>query len=101
MEREKLCGYGHWKECFCGMQKLTSITVKSKQVKTIGKNAFKGCKKLKKITLKTTKLTKKSVGKNAFKGTHKKLVIKVPKKYVKKYKTYFKNKGNKKVRVVR
>ena len=89
------------KNAFAGCKKLTSITVKSKQVKTIGKNAFKGCKKLKKITLKTTKLTKKSVGKNAFKGTHKKLVIKVPKKYVKKYKTYFKNKGNKKVRVVR
>ena len=42
---------------------------------------------------------KKSVGKNALKGTNKKLVIKVPKKNVKKYKIYFKNKGNKSVKV--
>lgn len=51
------------------------------------------------IILKSTKLTKKSVGKNALKGTNKKLTIKVPKKKVKKYKTYFKNKGNKTVKV--
>ena len=71
----------------------------TKVLKTIGKNAFKGCKNLKTITLKTTKLTKKSIGKNALKGTNKKLTIKVPKSKVKKYKTYFKNKGNKTVKV--
>jgi len=84
---------------FEGCTSLKSVTVKSEKLKTIGKNAFKSCKKLQSMNLKTTKLTKKSVGKDAFKGTHKKLTIKVPKKYVKKYKSYFKNKGNKKVKV--
>ena len=38
---------------------------------------------------------------NAFKGTHKKLVIKVPKKMLKKYKKFLKKKGNKNVKVVK
>ncbi|MBQ9983817.1 MAG: leucine-rich repeat domain-containing protein [Lachnospiraceae bacterium] len=84
---------------FEGCTALKSVTVKSKKLKTIGKKAFKGCKNLKTISLKTTKLTKKSVGSNALKGTNKKLTIKVPEKSVKKYKTYFKNKGNKTVNV--
>lgn len=78
---------------------LKAVTIKSKTLKTIGKKAFKGCKNLKTITIKSTKLTKKSAGSNALKGTNKKLTIKVSKKYVKKYKTYFKNKGNKTVKV--
>jgi len=76
---------------------LKNVTVKSKKLKIIEKYAFKNCKKLIRITLKTTKVTKKSIGKNALKGTNKKLVIKVPKNKVKKYKIYFKNKGNKTV----
>ncbi len=86
---------------FEGCTSLKAVTVKSKKLKAIGKNAFKGCKKLQTMNLKTTKLTKKSIGTNAFKSTHKKLTIKVPKKYVKKYKNYFRNKGNKKVKVTK
>ena len=87
------------KNAFKNCTKLKTVEVKSTVLNKIGANAFSGDKKLTKITLKTTKLTKKSVGKNALKGTNKKLVIKVPKKQVSKYKTYFKNKGNKTVKV--
>lgn len=87
------------KNAFKGCTKLKTVEVKSTTLNKIGANAFDSCKKLTKITLKTTKLTKKSIGKNALKGTHKKLVIKAPKKMVKKYKGYFKSKGNKKVSV--
>lgn len=71
--------------------------MKSAKLKTIGKNAFSGCKKLGTITLKTTKL--KSVGKNALKSTKAKLTVKAPKSKVKAYQKLFKNKGSKTVRV--
>lgn len=70
-----------------GMKKLTKVTVGA-NIKTIGKNAFKNCKKLKTITIKSSKLN--SVGKNAIKGINKKAVIKCPAKQVKKYKKLFK-----------
>ena len=65
----------------------------------IGKNAFSGDGNLKTITIKSAKL--KTVGKNALKGTKKNLKIKVPKKQLKSYKTKFKNKGNKTIKVVK
>lgn len=85
---------------FKGNKKITSVVIK-KNVKTIGKNAFANCTKLKKVTINSTKLTTinakafygcknlksitikskvlKKVGKNAFKGISAKAVIKVPK----------------------
>lgn len=86
-------------KAFYGCKNLKSVNVKSKVLKTIGKNAFRGCKNLKQITIKSTKLTKKSVGNNAFKGTSRKLTIKVPSKKLSVYKRYFRNAGNKKVKV--
>ena len=74
------------KACY-GMKKLTKVSVGS-NVKTIGKNAFKNCKKLKNINIKSKKLN--SVGKNALKGINKKAVIKCPAKQVTKYKKLFK-----------
>ena len=71
-------------------KKLTKVTIGA-NVTTIGKKAFAGCKNLKKITVKSRKLTK--VGKKAFKGINKKAVIKVPKKCRKAYTKLFKNKG--------
>ena len=68
------------KNAFSGCIKLKSVNCKSKVLSKIGANAFSGDKSLKKITFRTTKLKKKGVGKNAFKGTAKKLTIKVPKK---------------------
>lgn len=83
-----------------GCSKLQKVTI-SKNITSIGKNAFRGCKNLKTIVIKSTKLTSSSIGSNAFKGTHKKLVIKVPKKMLKKYKKFLKKKGNKNVKVVK
>lgn len=77
---------------FANNKKLTSVTLGS-NVERIGKKAFYGCKKLKKITIKTTLLNKKSVGAKAFKGIHAKATIKVPKKLRTSYKKLLKTKG--------
>ncbi len=76
---------------FKNNKKVEKITV-GKNIKTIGKDAFKNCKNLKTIVIKSTSLTK--IGKDALKGTVKKLVIKVPAKKVSAYKKLFKKKGN-------
>lgn len=75
---------------FKGCKKLRSVTI-GKNVKTIGSKAFYGCKSLKTINCKSMKL--KKVGKNAFKGIHKKAKIKAPKSKLKAYKKLFKGKG--------
>ncbi len=82
-------GANAFKKC----TKLKKITI-GKNIVTIGKNAFSGCKSLKKIAVKTAKL--KKVGKSALKGIHKKAVVKVPKKNLKKYRKLWKKKGQKK-----
>lgn len=82
----------------CTSKKVKSVTILNKvkigkktyTVTSIAKNAFKGCKKLKKVTIKATKL--KSIRKNAFKGIYKKATFKVPKKQLKKYKKLIKKK---------
>lgn len=83
---------------FQNNKKLKSVTIGS-NVKSIEEEAFNGCKNLKKITVKSQKLT--SVGKNALKGVHKKAVIKVPKSRYTKYKNLFKNKGQKKTVIIK
>lgn len=102
---------------FKGNKKITSVSI-GKNVQTIGKNAFAGCVKLKKVTAKSTKLkqigskaffkckalksitikskTLKSVGKNAFKGINKKAVIKVPSAKLKAYRKTLAKKGQSK-----
>jgi len=65
-------------------KKLKKLKV-GKNVKKIGKNAFRGCKKLRWIVIKTKKLTFKNVGKNAFKGLHRLVRIYVPKSKLKLY----------------
>lgn len=84
---------------FKGNKKVTSVVI-GKNVKTIRSNAFRGCKSLKKVTVKSTKLSQigkyafsgcgklknivfkskalRKVGKRAFWGIHKKAVIRVP-----------------------
>ena len=64
-----------------------------KYVESIGKNAFRGCAKLKQITIKTDKLTKKSVGENAFKGIADHATVKCPKKMLKTYKKILRSAG--------
>ncbi len=61
------------------------------KVTAISKNAFKGCSKLKTITVKSNNIT--SVGKDAFKGIHKNATIKVNKSKLSAYTKLFKNKG--------
>lgn len=67
---------------------LTTAAI-GKNVKTIGKYAFASNPKLKKITIKTTKLTSKNVGKYAFSHL-KNTTIKVPSSKYKAYQTMFK-----------
>ena len=73
-------------KAFNNSKNLQAVTI-GKNVKKIGKEAFLGCKKLKKITIKSTVL--KSVGTNTIKGINKKAVIKCPKKQLKKYQKLF------------
>lgn len=75
------------KNAFKGNKKLTKVTI-GKYVTTIGDNAFCNCSKLKKITFKGTSV--KKIGKNAFKGVPKKAVAKVQKKVKSRYKKLLK-----------
>ncbi len=68
--------------------KLKKLTI-GKNVTSIGKQAFYGCKNLKSITVKTTKLSKKKVGRQVFKGISKQAVVKMPKKKFGPYKVVF------------
>ncbi len=79
-------------KAFANNKKLTKVVIPA-SVRSIGKQAFSGCKNLKSITIKTTYLTKKSVGAKAFKGIHAKATIKVPKKQKKAYQKFLKTKG--------
>ena len=68
---------------FKNNKKIKSIVI-PKTVKKIDKNAFNGCRNLKKIVFKSSNLTKKGVAKGAFKNISKKAVIYVPKLTTKK-----------------
>ena len=70
------------------------IDGKKYDVTQIGKRAFAGCKKLRKVVIKTKKLNK--VGASCFKGIYKKAVIRVPKVKYKEYVKLLKRKGQKK-----
>ena len=71
---------------------ITKVII-GKNVKKIGNRVFSGCKKLKKVTIKTTKLTESTVGRNAFSGISSRVVVKVPESKVKAYRKLFKKKG--------
>ncbi|MDD4369758.1 MAG: leucine-rich repeat protein, partial [Anaerostipes sp.] len=68
--------------------KLKKVTI-GNNVTSIGKSAFYNCKKLSKLTIKSTKL--KSVGSKAIKNIKKNAKIDVPGKKVSKYKKLFKS----------
>lgn len=74
---------GVGKKAFYNNKKLRSVTL-GKNITQIGDKAFYGCKFLKKIKIRSTKLSK--VGKKAFGKIAKKAQIKVPKKKYDKYK---------------
>ena len=79
-------------KAFANNKKLKKVVIPA-NVRSIGKQAFSGCKNLKSIIIKTPYLTKKTVGAKAFKGIHKKAIIKVPKKQKKAYQQLLKSKG--------
>ena len=63
-------------------KKVQTLTI-GKNINSIGKNAFKGCKILKNIVVKSKKL--KKIGKNAFQNVKKAVYVKVPKGKAKSY----------------
>ena len=76
----------------CKITDTVKIGGKTFKVTAIGDNAFKGYKKLKTITIESKNI--ESVGKDAVKNIYKKATIKVPKNKVKEYKKLFnKNTG--------
>ena len=77
---------------FLNQKKLKKITI-GRNIKTIGKKAFYGCRNLKKVSVLTTKLKKKTVGKKAFAKIHKKAVVTVPKKRKFAYQNLLKARG--------
>lgn len=77
-------------KAFFKCKKLKKAVI-GKNIQSIGSRAFYQCKKLKKITIKSKVL--KKVGKQAVKGIHKKALIKVPKKMKKSYQKLFKKKS--------
>lgn len=79
-------------QAFKGCKKLKSVTI-GKNITKIGKKAFNGCSKLKSITIKSNKLKNNSIGAKAFKGIHGKAVIKVPKMQKKTYQKWLRKKG--------
>lgn len=72
-----------------------------KNIQTIGKQSFYGCKNLKYLAIKTKKLTKVKVGKEAFRKINAKAVIKVPKKKLDFYTKILKSKGLSRKAVIR
>ncbi len=75
-----------------GNKKLSKVTL-GKNITRIGNSAFEGCGKLKKITVNSKVL--KNVGKNALKGVHSNCKIKVPKQKLSLYTRLFRKKGQK------
>ena len=83
--------------------KNTTVTrvVIGKNVSKIGKEAFYGCKNLKKIQVKSKKLSSKNVGSNAFKEISKNAKMSVPKSKVKAYAKWVKIKGSRSIKVTK
>ena len=80
------------KNAFKNNKNLKKITINC-NVTIINANAFNGCTNLKTIKIKSKNL--KSIGKNAFKGINPKAKIKVPSSCLEKYKKLLAKKGQK------
>lgn len=83
---------------FKNNKKLKSVVI-GKNITQIGKNAFSGCKDLKDVVIKTSKLSK--IGKKAFSGINKNASISVPKKKLEIYTRLMKGKYTKGVKIVK
>lgn len=79
-------------DAFRNNKKLKKITI-GKEIISIGKRAFEGCKNLKIIVIQTEKLKTKTVGRKSFSKTSSKAVVEVPKKKLKAYKKLLRKRG--------
>ncbi len=87
------------KNAFMNNKKLKTVTI-GKEIIRIASKAFYGCKKLSTVKVKSRKM--KKIGKNAFIKTGSKLKIKVPmQKYVSKYKKLFGKKVPKNIQIIK
>ena len=77
---------------FYNKDKIKKVTI-GRNVSYIGSKCFYGCKKLKSLIIKTTKLTTKNVGSNSFKGIYSKAVVTIPAKKRSSYPKLFNTKG--------
>lgn len=77
---------------FKNCKKLKKVTI-GKNVSVIGINAFYGCKNLKSIMINSKAIADYSVGTNAFKGINKKAVVTVPSEKLACYKAILKSRG--------
>lgn len=85
---------------FKGMKKLQKVTIGG-NVEKISAKVFTGCQKLNKVIITSKKLSTKNVNSKAFTGTKKKITIKVPKNKYKAYKKFLTKKGNKTIKIVK
>ena len=79
-------------DAFKGNKKIKKVTIGSKMV-FIGEETFCGCKNLKKITINALNLNADGIQPKAFKGINSKAVIKVPEQRLSEYKKMLKAKG--------
>ena len=80
------------KGAFCGNKHLKTLIL-GKNIQKINANAWKGCKNLEQITVRTTRLNKSSIGRQAFRKISATVSIQVPDGKLKKYKQYFRKAG--------
>ena len=81
-------------KAFKNNNRIVKVTI-GKNVKTIGENAFAGCKKLKRVVINSKNLLKVN-NKAFYRKTGKKITFKVPKEKKKKYKKLLKKAGTNK-----
>lgn len=79
-------------QAFSGNRTIRKVVI-GKNIKTIGKNAFRNCKKLKMVIIRSTSLTNKRVGAKAFQGIASNAKVKVPKSKYSAYRKLLKKKG--------
>ena len=81
-----------YKKAFANSKQLQAVMI-PETVRIIGAKAFYKCKKLKRIYVNTSLLTKAAVGKAAFRKIHKKAKFYVPRARKKYYKKLFRKRG--------
>ena len=80
------------KKAFRNNKSLKEVVI-GKNITKIETKAFYGCKNLRRVTFKTTTLSKKSVGKNAFGKINNRASYLIPSEKLKKYKRWLKKRG--------